>query len=67
MTSTESSEANHGFTVRDFESDGNEKNFHAWLGKTLAFAKTKGYFLALTSDLTLYGKVSITVEENEFG
>ena len=53
MTSTESTEANHGVTVGAFEFDGDEKNSRAWEGKTLALAKTKGYFLALTSELTL--------------
>ena len=61
---TEDSESHFGTTVCAFAFNGDETKFHAWEGKTLALAASKGFLLALTMTEK---KPGLTVEEFEYG
>jgi hypothetical protein len=57
-------ESGYGTTVRAFAFDGDEAKYRSWEGKTLAFAGSKGFWLALTKTGT--GR-ALTVEEYDYG
>ena len=54
----------YGTTVRACNFEGNATKFRAWEGKTLAFASSKGFSLAITKAETSKG---LTVKEYEYG
>lgn len=50
-------------TIKTFDFSGDIKKFRVWESKTLALAKAKGFYAALTTDIG----PNITCEEYEFG
>ena len=52
-----------GVSIKALEFNGDATKFRIWEGKTLALAKSRGFFIALTTDIGL----TITHEEYEFG
>jgi hypothetical protein len=52
-----------GVSIKAFELNRDATKFRIWEGKTLALAKSRGFFIALTTDIGL----TITHEEYKFG
>jgi hypothetical protein len=57
-------ESGYGTSVCAFAFDGDEVQYRSWEGKTLAFAGSKGFLLALTMEST---GTALTVEEYKYG